>query len=84
MAKSKALINAEAKIAALEARLEVATQVYRTQRACIGELEAALATRGVKPAVVKPQPAVTQFTKADGSVWVKERVGNTARVYQRQ
>ncbi len=41
--KSQALIAAEAKIAALEARLEIAREVFRNQRARINELEAALA-----------------------------------------
>lgn len=46
MAKSKALIAAEQRIAALEARIAVATEVYRNQKVRIAELEAALNTRG--------------------------------------
>lgn len=80
MAKSKALVAAEAEIAALKARLVVAAEVYRNQRARINELEAGLNTRGVKPVVVKPQPVVTTFTRRDGTVCRKVRTGNTARI----
>lgn len=53
------------KIAALEARLVVAATVYRDQRAKIGELEAALNTRGTKPVatprpVYQPQPPTAE------------------------
>lgn len=53
------------KIAALEARLVVAATVYRDQRAKIGELEAALNTRGTKPApaqrpAYQPQPPTAE------------------------
>lgn len=71
MAKSKAVI-------ALEARLDVAAQVYRAQRARIAELEALLNTRGVVATQHVIAPLVTQFTKADGSVWEKTRTGNRA------
>lgn len=63
----------EERIAALEARLEIARRVYCDQRARIGELEAALNTRGVKPACAF-EHRVTKFTKRDGSRWVKEIV----------
>ena len=43
MAKSKALIAAEAQIAALNARLDIARTVYVNQKARIAELEAKLA-----------------------------------------
>ena len=76
MSKSKALIAVEAKIAALEARIAVATEVYRNQRARIAELEAALNTRGVKPAAVEPK--VSHYTDRAGRVWEKTRVGNQA------
>lgn len=76
MSKSKALIAAEARIAALEARIAVATEVYRNQRARIAELEAALNTRGVKSAVVEPK--VSHYTDHTGRVWEKTRVGNQA------
>ena len=36
-------------VAALEARLTVATEVYKNQRALIATLEARLATPGIKP-----------------------------------
>lgn len=79
MAKSKALVAAEAKIAALEARIAVAKTVYLNQKAHIAELEAALNTRGVKPAVpAAPAPVVTQYTDHCGRVWEKTRVGNRA------
>ena len=76
MSKSKALIAAEAKIAALEARIAVATEVYRNQKARIAELEAALNTRGVKP--TRAAPTVTHYTDRAGRVWEKTRVGNQA------
>ena len=63
----------EAKIAALEARLEIARRVYRDQRARIGELESALNTRGTKSACAFERRA-TEFVKRDGSRWVKEVV----------
>lgn len=64
----------EERIAALEALAEaLARYVYRAQRERIGELEAALNTRGVKPACVFER-RVTEFTKRDGSRWVKEVV----------
>jgi hypothetical protein len=97
MAKSKALIAAEARIAALElelnaaanhtaaleARLGVATQVFKDQRATIRELEAKLNTRGVVASATEfVAPIVTCYTKADGSVWEKTRVGNRASSHQ--
>lgn len=79
MAKSKALIAAEAKIAALEARIAVAKTVYLNQKAHIAELEAAaLNTRGVKPAVPASTPVATTYTDRCGRVWEKTRVGNRA------
>lgn len=92
MAKSKALIAAEAqiaaleahnaeaeqhitelmgRIAALEARVSIAKTVYREQKARTAELEAALNTRGAKP-------AVSHYTDRAGREWVKTRVGNHA------
>lgn len=70
MSKSKALIAAEQRIAALEARVAVAKEVYRNQRARIEELEAALNTRGVKPAV-SAEPTVTHWVRADGALMEK-------------
>lgn len=83
MAKSKALVAAEAKIAALEARIAVAKTVYLNQKDHIAELEAALNTRGVKPAVPAapapaPAPVVSRYTDRRGRVWEKTRVGNRA------
>lgn len=76
MAKSKALIAAEQRIAALEARIAVATEVYRNQKVRIAELEAALNTRGAKPTCAAP--TVTRYTDRAGRVWEKTRVGNQA------
>ena len=76
MTKSKALIAAEAKIAALEARIAVAKTVYLNQKARIAKLEAALNTRGVKPAA--PAPVISHYTDRCGRVWEKARVGNNA------
>lgn len=84
MAKSKALIAAEARIAELEAalagaqaRLQVAREVFRNQRTHIGNLEAALNTRGEKPSRVI-SPVVSHYTDCSGRVWEKTRVGNRA------
>ena len=82
MARSKALLAADARIAALEARLSVAAQVYRDQRLAIRSLEAKLATRGVIATDHVLAPIVTRFTKADGSVWEKTRTGNRAASHQ--
>ena len=68
------------KVAALEARLTIAGDVYRAQRARIGELEAAINTRGVKPAVSIAAPIVTRFTRRDGVVCERTRTGNRAVV----
>lgn len=79
MAKSKALVAAEAKIAALEARIAVAKTVYMSQKARIAELEAALNTRGVKAAALDAAaPIVSHYTDRCGRVWEKTRVGNRA------
>ena len=82
MSKSKALIAAEAKIAALEARIAVAKTVYMSQKARIAELEAALNTRGVKAAPAapsaEPAPVISHYTDHCGRVWEKTRVGNRA------
>lgn len=77
MSKSKALIAAEQRIAALEARIAVAKDVYLNQKARIAELEAALNTRGVKPAA-SAAPVISRYTDHCGRVWEKTRVGNRA------
>lgn len=86
MAKSKALIAAETKIAALEARIAVAKTVYMSQKARIAELEAALNTRGVKavPAApsAEPAPVISYYTDHCGRMWEKTRVGNRATARQ--
>lgn len=88
--KSQALIAAEARIAelearnaALEARLDIAREVYRNQKARIGELEAQLNARGaVKVIAVKPsvEPIVTRFVNRSGVVCERVRTGNRAVV----
>lgn len=88
--KSQALIAAEARIAeleaqnaALQARLALAAEVYRNQRAQIGELEAQLNTRGVKVVAIKPQPAapvITRFVRRDGVTCERTRYGNRSIV----
>lgn len=90
MAKPKALIAAEARIAELEAalaaaqaRIQVACEVYRNQRAHIGNLEAALNTRGEKPSVAAKSgcaitPVVSRYTDRAGRVWEKTRIGGRA------
>lgn len=73
MAKSKALIAAEA-------RLSIARQVYINQRARIAELESLLATRGhIATPCAEAAPVVSRFTRRDGSVWEKTRLGNQTR-----
>jgi IS5 family transposase len=77
------IASLQTKNAALEARLVIARDVYRAQKARIAELEAALATRGVKPAVVaqpKAEVKVSYFTKADGTVWQRTQCGSRAVV----
>lgn len=75
----------EARNAALEARLVVARTVYRDQKERVAELEAQLNARGAAK-VVKPQqsmlpvPTVTTFTRRDGTVCERTRLGNRAYV----
>ena len=76
MAKSKALIAAEAKIAALEAHNAEAEQHITELMVRIAELEAALNTRGVNP-------AVSHYTDRAGRVWEKTRVGQPRNVAPR-
>ena len=77
MAKSRALIAAEAKVAALEARLALAAECYRNQKGRIAELEAQLAARGA--AKVIPEPKTWTWQKRDGSVWESTRTGTQVR-----
>lgn len=91
MSKSPALRAAEAKIIALEAqvkdlteklaardaRIEVAKTVFRDQRAKIAGLESALNTRGVKPAAPAPATKITYFMKA-GVRWMRTQNGKFA------
>lgn len=63
------LMHANSRIAELEATLDTARQCYR-------ELRAKHAPAA--PAAHTITPIVTHFTKRDGSVWEKTRVGNQA------
>jgi len=101
------LDTANTRTAALEARIVVATSVFKAQRATIHELESKLATRGcIAPTLdesvvganadareaaeyaalhcgigyikTTPKAVVTTFTKRDGTVWEKTRIGNRA------
>lgn len=74
----------EVKVTALEARIVVATDVFKSQRARIAELEALLATRGciaTAPAPTKAAPThkVTRFAKADGSIWERHQWAGNSR-----
>ena len=85
----KTLASLEARIAelegrnaALEARLDMAREVYRNQKQRIGELEAQLAARGAAKVVSVPpvvrEPVVTHFVRRDGVTCERVRVGNRA------
>lgn len=74
MARST-LASLNTRIAALEARLAVATAVYRDQKSHIADLEAALNTRGVKPAVVPAAPAAPKHFMKGGVEYVRVPVG---------
>lgn len=94
MAKSTALLAAEARIAALEAQLKIANEVCANQRADLAaqaaRLEKAAACYREQrtqlcelfaqlAAPVAPQPIVKRYQKRDGSIWECVREGNTAR-----
>lgn len=79
MAKSKALLAAEQRIAALEAQLVVANEACANQRMRIAALEAAINTRGTKPA-----PVVTHYTDRFGRVWGKGARGQPSNEPHRQ
>lgn len=70
MAKSKALIAAEAKIAALEAQLVLARTCYRELKSSI--------TTPVQVVAHTPAPIVTRYHDVLGREWVKTRIGNRA------
>ena len=72
LAADDELRAANARIAALEAWISGAIEVYCNQRALITELESQLA------APVAPQRIVMR----DGSIWECVREGNTARHYR--
>lgn len=80
--KSAALVAAETKIAALEARIQLAIANYRNMKQHIADLESQLAARGAQkviPVRAEPETKVTEYTKRDGSRWVKTQCGNVAR-----
>ena len=93
MAKSTALLAAEARIAALEAQLKIANEVCANQRAeiatqaarlekaaaCYREQRTQLYELRELPAPGAPQRIVKRYQKRDGSVWESVRVGNTTR-----
>lgn len=93
MAKSTALLAAEARIAALEAQLKIANEVCANQRteiatqaarlekaaACYREQRTQLYELREQPALGAPQRIVKRYQKRDGSVWESVRVGNTTR-----
>ena len=85
MAKSKALVAAEARIAQLEARvaeletrLENAKGFFRAQREEIATLKAGAAIAVAKRSAAKPVPVVTRWTDNQGRVWEKTRIGAKA------
>ncbi len=71
-------------VAARDARLVVATTVYKDQRNTIRELEAKLNTRGVvaTPAPVRTEhvitPITTRYVDRFGRTFEKTRLGNKA------
>ena len=67
MAKSHALVAAEQRIAALEARLVVADKVYNNHRARIAELEAQLASPGRAAVQHFGQRTVKRFPATQGA-----------------
>jgi hypothetical protein len=72
MAKSKALIAAEA-------RLVIAADVYRAQKARIAELEALLATRGCIATPAAPKAPVSKtwrWENRDGHTCESTRTGS--------
>lgn len=93
MAKSTALLAAEARIAALEAQLKIANEVCANQRteiatqaarlekaaACYREQRTQLYELREQPAPGAPQRIVKRYQKRDGSIWESVRVGNTTR-----
>ena len=84
MAKSKALIASEARVAELEARvaelearLENAKGFFRAQREEIAALKAGAAI-AVAQRSASVQPVVTRWTDNQGRVWEKTRIGAKA------
>ena len=76
LAADDELRAANARIAALEAWISGAIEVYCNQRALITELESQLA------APVAPQRYQKRYQKRDGSIWECVRVGSTTRHYR--
>ena len=72
MAKSKALIAAEIKIAALEAKLVVARTCYRELKSQVTHTSVVANT---KPTTL---PVVSRYFDGLGREWIKTRIGNQA------
>ena len=71
MAKSKALINAELRIAALESQLTLARSCYRTLKASVSFVESRVAAEKQST-----MPVVTRYNDCLGRTWIKTRIGN--------
>ena len=89
MAKSKALIAAElriatleATVAALEAKVSLARTLYRALRDSVREVQhapvAPVSTPVSTPVAMRQQPIVTRYRDALGREWIKTRIGNRA------
>jgi hypothetical protein len=72
MAKSKALIAADARIAALEAQLALARTCYRELKASIETPTHIAPMSHGRPAA----PVVTRYCDHLGRIWIKTRTGN--------
>jgi hypothetical protein len=71
----------ETQVATRDARLVVATTVFKDQRSHIRELEAKLNTRGVvatTPAARIIAPIITRYTDRFGRTFEKTRISNKA------
>lgn len=67
MAKSRALVAAEQRITALEARLSVAAETFRNQKLRIAQLEAQLASPGRAAIQHFGQRTVKRFPATQGA-----------------
>lgn len=92
MAKSKALIAAEAriaellcavagletKVAALEAKVVIARVCYRALRDSVRTVDHSVTIEHRTSAKPMSMPIVTRYRDALGREWIKTRIGNTA------